>query len=64
MPTWLCNTVACGSGVTDEAAFAAVGLRSNGLAIIAYTEDDSYNITQRLRVGMQQILEYIPAVRK
>jgi hypothetical protein len=64
MGTWWCSTVDGGSGNTDEAAFAGIGLRSNGLAIIAFTEDDSYNYTQRLMVALQQTYIFLPLVRK
>ncbi len=61
---WLCSTVDGGSGNTDEAAFAGIGLRSNGLAIIAFTEDDNYNYTQRLMVAWQHTYSYLPLIRK
>ena len=61
---WLCSTVDGGGGDTDEAAFAGIGQRSNGLAIIAYTEDDNYNYTQRLMVAQQQILVFLPRITK
>ena len=64
MGTWWCSTVDGGSGNTNEAAFAGIGLRSNGLAIIAFTEDDSYNYTQRLMVALQQTYIFLPLVRK
>ncbi len=64
MGTWLCGTVDGGGEWTDEAAFAAIGLRSNGLAIIAFTEDDNYHDTQCLKVAQQQIYSFIPVVRK
>jgi hypothetical protein len=64
MPIWLCRTVDGGGAYTGEGAFASIGLRSNGLAIIAFTEDDNYNLSQRLMVALQQIYTYLPAVRR
>jgi hypothetical protein len=39
-------------------------VRSNGLAIIGYTEDDEYGPSQRLMVAMQLIQEYLPMIRR
>jgi hypothetical protein len=64
MPTWLCTTVDGGGAYTYEAAFASIGLRNNGLAIIAYTEQDDYNLTQRLMVAMQTIYTYLPTISR
>ncbi len=64
MGSWLCGTVDGGGEWLDEAAFAAIGLRSNGLAIIAFTEDDNRHDTQRLMVARQEIYTFVPTVRK
>lgn len=64
MPVWLCRTVDGGGAYTNEAAFASIGLRNNGLAIIAYTENDDYNYTQRLMVAMQEIYSYLTMTRR
>jgi hypothetical protein len=64
MPIWLCRTVDGGGANTSEAAFASIGLQSNGLAIIAFTEDDNYNYTQRLMVATQKIYSYMPVTRR
>ncbi len=64
MGSWVCGTVDGGSDNTSEGAFAAIGLRGNGLAIIAFTEDDNYHDTQQLMVARQEIYSFVPMVRK
>jgi hypothetical protein len=64
MPIWLCKTVDGGGANTNEATFASIGLKGNGLAIIAFTEDDTYNDTQRLMIASQTIYTFLPAARK
>ena len=63
-PTWLCRTVDSGNSNADEADFVGIGILPGGLAVIAFTEDDSYNGTSRLMVAMQQVYTYLPGVRK
>ena len=50
---WQCETVDNASGYTSEADYASVALASNGLAIIAYTENDDYYTINRLKVAYQ-----------
>jgi hypothetical protein len=63
-PTWYCRTVADGNSNVDEAKFTALAIRSNGLAIIAFTEDDGYNLDSRLMVAMQHIYTFLPNIKK
>ena len=65
-PNWWCSSVDGGGANTDEAAFTGIGIRPNGLAVIAYTEDDNYSYASRLMVARQQIFyaSYLPFVRR
>lgn len=62
---WQCKTVDPGyQDIVNEAAFAAVSVRPDGLATIAYYEYDSYNDVGRLKVAQQHFTLYLPLIMK
>ncbi len=58
------STIKGGGAYIDEAAYTDIGFESSGLAIVAFTEDDSCNDAQGLMVALQRIYTYIPIIKR
>jgi len=64
---WACDTIdAGGSSYVNVGDYASIAVNSNGLASIAYSEDDSYPYpnTFYLKVAYQRIQTHLPLVKK
>jgi len=62
-----CNIIdnaAYGIGYVNLANFTSVAVGPNGLATIAYYEDDNYNMDQNLKVAYQLFQLYAPLLFK
>jgi hypothetical protein len=59
---WQCETIDSGGAYTSEADFVAVGVNSAGLAAIAYTDSDEYDMFNNLKVAYQLLNYYLPVV--
>jgi hypothetical protein len=63
--TWQCDMLDSGySGVNHEGFYAAMGLRENGLGLVAYFETDSYRGGGNLKIAYQKFLGYLPVLKR
>jgi hypothetical protein len=62
---WWCRTLAYGDPYLNEGEFLGLGIKSNGLAIVAYSEEDSYLEEIHLKITSQTtIMTLLPLVVK
>jgi len=61
---WQCNTLDNGGQYTEEADYVSLVVKSNGLAMIAYTEYDSYYDATRLKIIYQYSQTFLPLLTK
>jgi hypothetical protein len=65
---WQCDTLdnaAYGQGNVDVAAYTAVAVYpTSGLGLIAYFEEDSYNLTTSLKFAFQLQRVYLPFIKR
>jgi hypothetical protein len=61
-PTWQCTAIDNGGAYQDEAAYASVALNPAGLAMIAYSELDTYAYPNAydLKVAYQRTMAFLP----
>ena len=63
--TWQCDMLDSGySGVNHEGFYAAMGLRENGLGLVAYFETDAYRGGGNLKIAYQKFLGYLPVLKR
>jgi hypothetical protein len=65
--TWQCSTLdnaLYGIGNVNVAAHTAIAVNSTGLAMIAYSETDDYNMRTNLKVAYQELRNFLPLVIK
>lgn len=64
--SWWCRTVENGGAYEEEAQFVGLGIKTNGLPIIAYSELDTYAYPQEynLKIAYQAALTLLPLVVK
>jgi hypothetical protein len=62
---WRCTTLDYGDGYHDAGSFVSLAVNPNGLALISYSEDNSYYLTTHLKLAYQKYLHlYLPIVNK
>ncbi len=61
---WTCKVVDIASGYTEEAAYAAVTVRPNGLGVIAYSEWNDHDSEQYLKIAQQRFTTFAPIIIK
>lgn len=61
---WWCQTLEYGDAYQNEAAFLGLGIKSNGLAMVAYSEEDSYAEETYLKIAYQTARTLLPLVVK
>jgi hypothetical protein len=62
---WRCTTLDYGDGYHDAGSFVSLAVKPNGLALISYSEDNSYYLTTHLKLAYQKYLSlYLPIVNK
>jgi hypothetical protein len=59
---WQCDTIDSASAYTSEGDFVSVAVNSAGLAAIAYTDSDEYDMFNNLKVAYQLLNLYLPVV--
>jgi hypothetical protein len=61
---WWCQTLEYGGANQDEGAFLALGIKSSGLAMVAYMEEDTYVGETYLKIATQTARTLLPMVVK
>jgi hypothetical protein len=61
---WQCDTLDNAGAYTDEANYVSLTVRSNGLAMIAYTEDDEFYNIRSLKIVYQYAQSFLPLMNK
>ena len=63
LPFWRCTTLDSADYYTDEADFVSLAVNQNGLAVISYSEDDSYYLTTSLKLAYQKASVFLPLIQ-
>lgn len=62
---WRCTILDPGDGYHDAGSFVSLAVNPSGLALISYSEDNSYYLTTHLKLAYQKYLYlYLSAVKK
>jgi hypothetical protein len=63
---WFCATLDSGNQYLDEAVFLSLGIKSNGMAMIAYSEENTYDYptSYDLKFAYQTVFTFLPITMK
>jgi hypothetical protein len=61
---WYCSSIDNGNAYVDEADYAAVSVNPVGLATIAYSEFNSYDVEEYLKIARQYVTINLPLIGK